>query len=148
MWELPQCILGAILTKVYKTERLPDYKGIRVYAADNMSGGISLGQYIIMRRRYFETFRYTNGIGEYILNTDYTDNDDVNHEFGHTEDSKRQGPLYLLITGLPSITWLGIRRIINNCLKDKKLNYYWFYTERRADKLGGVKRNHSLWIDN
>lgn len=147
MWELPQCILGVALTKLYKTERLPDYKGIKVFAADNMSGGISLGQYIILRRRYLEKYIWSNGTGEYVLNTDYTDNDDVKHEFGHTEDSLRQGPLYLLFTGLPSITWLGIRRLINKFLKNKKLNYYWFYTERRADRFGEVKRNHSLWTE-
>jgi hypothetical protein len=57
--------------------------------------------------------------------------------------------LYLIITGLCSSGWLLIRRIHNKfCEEGKKWNYYWFFTERRADKFGGVERSegHNLYL--
>lgn len=128
-WEFPQCGLGWILTKCYKAKYEYTYKDARVYSAKKMPGGISLGQYIIVNSRY--------------LSKGYEDV--IDHEYGHTHDSKWQGPIYLLLTGLPSIGWLLFRRVYNN-FSSKILNYYWFYTERRADKFGGVKRNHEKFL--
>ena len=82
-----------------------------------MRGGISLGRYV---------FLSWGQAG---------DRSTVFHELGHCRQSRMLGPLYLIVIGLPSLlwAWLGDR-----IAPDK--SYYWFYTEKWADRLGGVKR--------
>ena len=58
------------------------------------------------------------------------------HEWGHTRWSLYLGPLYLLIIGLPSIIWAMIHTPYS------KRSYYWFYTERLADRSGGVPKRY------
>lgn len=58
------------------------------------------------------------------------------HEWGHTRQSLYLGPLYLLIIGLPSIIWAMIHT------PNSKKSYYFFYTERWADKLGGIPKRY------
>ena len=59
------------------------------------------------------------------------------HEYGHTRDSRMFGPLYLIVIGLPSIIWAWMYGTI---IKPTQNGYYKFYTEKRADRLGGVER--------
>lgn len=87
-----------------------------MYFSKKMNGGISLGRYIILSDR--------NGTK---YNTWY-------HERGHSIQSMYLGPLYLLVIGLPSLLWAAWGN------EDRNRSYYSFYTERWADKLGGVKR--------
>jgi hypothetical protein len=68
IWEFPQCLLGFILTKVYKVSYSETYKGIDVYKGD-FSGGISVGLYIIM--------------------DDCASENTKKHEWGHTRQSLR-----------------------------------------------------------
>ena len=56
----------------------------------------------------------------------------VKHELGHTIQSKILGPLYLIVIGIPSITYCGLRRIFPSL---RKKNYYNFYTEKWANNL-------------
>jgi hypothetical protein len=71
-------------------------------------GGISLGKYIILS---------------------HDDIDSIKHEYGHSVQSRYLGWLYLLVIGLPSLLW---------AMFYKGDDYYKFYTEKNADKLGGV----------
>ena len=57
----------------------------------------------------------------------------IKHESGHVKQSKILGPLYLLVIGLPSIIHAALHHYV--C---KNPDYYHFYTERWANKLGGV----------
>lgn len=59
------------------------------------------------------------------------------HELGHTIQSKYLGPLYLLVIGIPSIMWVGLRRIVP--ILRKRYDYYDFYPEHWANKLAGLK---------
>lgn len=97
-----------------KTVRTEDYAIVRT--SRKMRGGISLGHYA------FLSLYQCTGMT-------------INHELGHCRQSMMLGPLYLLVIGLPSIiwAWLGDR-----IAPDR--SYYWFYTERWADRLGGVER--------
>ena len=63
--------------------------------------------------------------------------DYIKHEYGHTLQSKILGPLYLFVIGLPSLIWAGC---FEDYRKENKISYYDFYTEKWADKLGGVNR--------
>lgn len=118
IWEFPQCFLGLILTKLYNVELKEHFRGIPIYAGE-FQGGISLGLYILMD----------------ITAWKYNRNHIKEHEWGHTCWSKYLGPLYLLVIGIPSIIWTQIYKPIGK-------SYFWLFSERWADKSGGVpKRN-------
>ena len=83
LWQLPQHILGLLIWAVLKhyivaIEKTPENTFLFV----NIPMGVSLGRYIIMSRDYGENTR--------------------KHEQGHSVQSRRLGPLYLLVIGLPS----------------------------------------------
>ena len=124
IWQLPQNLLGLFLLLIYKKEK--DYyklNGRTFYFTREMPSGISLGNYIIMR--YKDT------------------GDGMKHEYGHSVDSRRFGPLYLLIIGLPSLLGNIYDRIFHKNWKISDRNK-WYYSqpwEKSADKNGGVDRN-------
>lgn len=98
------------------------YRGITYVVSKKMSGGISLGNYVIL------SYSYRNkNISKKVWD----------HEWGHTRDSRMFGPLYLLVIGLPSIIWAWM---YGSVIPYTKNGYYKFYTEKRADRLGGVVR--------
>ena len=72
-------------------------------------------------------------LGDYVfvgLNSEYKET--VKHELGHTIQSKILGPLYLIVIGIPSITYCGLRRIFPSL---RKKNYYDFFSEKSANYL-------------
>ena len=123
IWQLPQNLLGLIMLLFMKPYISKEkYKGITYVVSKKMSGGISLGNYVILSNSYRDKNRYQKV---------------WNHEYGHTRDSKMFGPLYLIAIGLPSLIWAWMYGTI---VKPTTNGYYKFYTEKRADRLGGVKR--------
>lgn len=123
IWQLPQNLLGLILLLFYKREKLyHKLNGRRFYFTTEMPSGISLGNYIIMNREDKE--------------------DGMRHEYGHSIDSRRFGPLYLFTIGLSSICINLWDRWFHKKWKysDSCEWYYSRWPERRADKNGGVDR--------
>lgn len=124
-YELPQTLLGYILTKIYskKLNSIKAHAGAQVYIYDGFPGGISLGRYILIQ--------------DVSWWPEYQD-EMIKHEFGHCVQSKYLGWLYLptigICSGLHSLTyrWRKKQGWINS--------YYDYWTEKLADKLGGVKR--------
>lgn len=119
VWQLPQNLVGLVFGWFLKGKRayptppgIP--KQIRIVGAEKMYGAISLGNFIYGRTPLYKTM--------------------VLHEYGHCRQSRILGPFYLVVIGLPSLIWAltwnpGRRR-----------GYYEFFTERWADRLGGVDR--------
>lgn len=130
IWQFPQNLLGLLVCWIYTagaehvTYQYGD-DGIEYIYSSNMSGGISLGKYIVLPFKYA---LLKNNL--YVQNTHQ-------HEWGHTRQSLYLGWLYLLVIGLPSICWAGLHTY---CDKFSKVSYYSFYTEAWADRLGGVER--------
>lgn len=115
LWQLPQNILGLLLILIIRPERYMK-DGVVYFYKEDFGGGISLGEYII-------TCSHNKKM--------------VMHEYGHCLQSKRLGWLYLIVVGLPSIIWAGLY----GWLIPRSYNgYYRFYTEKWADRLGGVER--------
>lgn len=110
IWELPQLILGVLLIIIYRAKITCKYKGTYVFVSPHIKAGISLS-YITQVKR----IKGTN----------------IQHEWGHSRQSARLGPFYLILIGAPSI--------IHNMFRKCK-NYYHFYTEAWADRLAGIKR--------
>lgn len=112
IWQLPQHLL-AILYIGYLVMMGKDlgvdsrYKQAIVIPCV-MRGAVTLGCYVFVG-----------------LNSEYRKT--VKHELGHTIQSKILGPLYLIVIGIPSITYCGLRRIFPSL---RKKNYYDFYTEK------------------
>jgi len=81
-------------------------------------------------------------LGNYIIFGNYPDKKSVMHERGHQKQSLYLGPLYLLLIGLPSITFnIGDILFHNNWEVQKRIDWYYRLPwEAWADKLGGVER--------
>lgn len=125
-WQLPQNLLGLLLIHCYKgCRRYTQLDGRVFYCADGMPSGISLGRYVILHRQDH---------GASML-----------HEYGHCRQSRRLGPFYLLVIGLPSLLGNIYDRLFHTESRgwDSRRSSRWYYNqpwEKWADKLGGVKR--------
>jgi hypothetical protein len=125
-WQFPQNILGLCLLCVFKTAgKLVAYQHHHdVYRVSLNGFGVSLSPYIFVGN---------------VADTEKT----IQHEKGHAVQSRRYGPLYLLIVGIPSL----VRNIIHRTLhkswtyEERQSWYYSGWPEKQADKLGGVVRD-------
>lgn len=118
IWQLPQNIVGLLVRLIYKGEVKHTIAGIDFWYCNSFPGGISLGNMVMIGSKYELT---------------------VKHEYGHQIQSKILGPLYLFVIGIPSITWAWIYPCKR--FPYTKNGYYRFYTEKWADKLGGITRS-------
>ncbi len=129
IWQLPQNILGLMLLLFYKKDKAyHKLNGRTFYYTDEMVSGISLGNYIIIKKEDW---------GETMC-----------HEYGHSVDSRRLGPLYLIVIGLPSLLGNIYNRIFHSNWKYSD-SCEWYYNqpwEKSADKNGGV--NRKVYIEN
>ena len=114
--QFPQHLIALLLRKLYKGYD-SKYKGCVVRRSVYLKGGISLGRYIIVNQWFKEV--------------------DIKHEYGHSVQSRRLGWLYIIVIGLPSLLWAIM---YGRAIRLSYNGYYKFYTEKWADKLGGVKR--------
>lgn len=116
VWQLPQNLLGIIYRENIESVHYPisNSDNYKVYLKWTQ-GAVTLGKYIFIYKECV-TLPYI-----------------IKHESGHVKQSKMLGPLYLLIIGIPSILWAATHRYI---LPEK--DYFWFYTEKWANKLAGL----------
>ena len=117
IWQLPQHIIALIyfgyLVMMCKDLGIDSRYKQAIVIPCIMRGAVTLGNYVFVG-----------------LNSEYKET--VKHELGHTIQSKILGPLYLIVIGIPSITYCGLRRLFPSL---RKKNYYDFYTERIANYL-------------
>lgn len=129
VWQLPQNLLGQLLFRWYGRDRLAvesAYRGVRVLYSRKMNGGISLGSHIVL---------------PYIHSLPHVDNSPagmtLRHEWGHTRQSLILGWLYLPFVGFQSMA----HAILHRKACGDGSDYHHFWTERWADRLGGVERD-------
>ena len=117
IWQLPQHIVALIyfgyLVMMCKDLGIDSRYKQAIVIPCVMRGAVTLGNYVFVG-----------------LNSEYKET--VKHELGHTIQSKILGPLYLIVIGIPSITYCGLRRLFPSL---RKKNYYNFYTEKWANNL-------------
>ena len=117
IWQLPQHIVAIIyfgyLVMMCKDLGIDSRYKQAIVIPCVMRGAVTLGNYVFVG-----------------LNSEYKET--VKHELGHTIQSKILGPLYLIVIGIPSITYCGLRRLFPSL---RKKNYYSFYTEKWANNL-------------
>lgn len=123
LWQLPQNILGLIGILFFRGKHIETYNDKKVYL---VKGGfaVSLGSYILVSKWWWMQM------------SEKGRERTIAHEYGHCKQSEYLGWLYLLIVGIPSLTFNLISR------KSMKfaLNYYNRFPENWADKLGNVDR--------
>ena len=117
IWQLPQHLLAIIyfgyLVMMCKDLGIDSRYKQAIVIPCVMRGAVTLGNYVFVG-----------------LNSEYKET--VKHELGHTIQSKILGPLYLIVIGIPSITYCGLRRIFSSL---RKKNYYDFFSEKSANNL-------------
>jgi hypothetical protein len=124
VWQLPQNLAGicvlwfyGIQGKVITVKKMPGFTHayyLTDIKKDKFDQAVSLGDFLFLEKQCHP-------------NT-------LLHETGHSRQSKVLGPLYFLVIGLPSFVWaLEYER-------NPTFDYYSFYTEKWADRLGGVTR--------
>ena len=116
VWGLPQMLLGLVLFLWEKTPETRIYRNAVVTVWDR-KGSLSLGQFIFLEQD----------------SPDFI----VKHEYGHTIQSLILGPFYLPVIGIPSFLWANIR-ILGRKWRSRRKSYFDFYTEKWANRLGGV----------
>ena len=114
LWCLPQNLVGLIVKYITKAER----KGSH-YRFSVKCGSVSLGEYIFLCPDHWRNYTV------------------LKHEHGHRVQSRMLGWLYLPFIALPSIIWAGCFEWYR---QKYNVSYYWFYTEKWADKLAGIDR--------
>lgn len=124
--QLPQHIIAWILIVFASSKKIGTYKNDVIYLY-KMSCSCSLGKYIFLSK--YDYADKTKKPERY--------NNTIKHEYGHSLQSIKLGWLYLFVIGLPSVIWNTYQA------RRYKLDYFSFYTERWADKLGGVNRKKS-----
>ena len=116
-WQLPQLITAFIYYWYLKRkDEILDTctcQGAIVFIKRKSCGSVTLGNHIFLSPRATDTT--------------------VRHEWGHTRQSLILGPLYLIVIGIPSIIWAATHRTIA-----PNTDYFDFFTEKWANKLGGV----------
>ena len=112
LWQLPQNFIGlAYLAYCCDRVKIIKQRGAVFYATKRIRGGVTLGRYIF-------------------ISPANIDREPVfDHEFGHVRQSRILGPLWLFVVAIPS----GL-----HCLFCRAVNYYHFYPESWANRLGGV----------
>lgn len=130
VWCLPQTLAALIYKKIVKINSVEVRKtyqhpnGIYIYkkTPESKMGSVSLGDSIFLHESH------------------WNDEDVIAHEMGHCKQSDILGPLYLLVIGLPSFIWCTVIYPFMFVVLKKDVSYYSFYTEKWADKLGGINR--------
>ena len=130
LWELPQSLLGAALLcalrwrgAVRGVEARPD--GRRMVATRGV--GVSLGAYVF----WPDAGRGPESPAARLVRA---------HELGHAVQSRRWGPAYLLVVGVPSVSrfWFDV---VHWRVRGRAWGrYYDAWPEDDADRLGGVVR--------
>jgi len=128
VWQFPQMLLGTILVKKTKAEKR------ELITKD----GHTIVWYYFKRDTKFTKFISGASFAAIILLSDNNCNEKtICHEYGHSRQSEKLGPLYLVVIGLPS----SIGNLLARVSEKVHQNYYRLPWERWADILGGVARD-------
>lgn len=127
LWQLPQVFIGCVWCIISAPRFLYAHQGVMLFTCRYCTG-VSFGPMAFYDERHRAA----------LLSRDPRVMPHLNHEYGHSVSSRRWGPLYLLVIGIPSVIHLLIRRWLKDRIPSLE-NYYAFYSERWANINGGVE---------
>lgn len=137
IWEQPQTALGAgllllswALGRVERVERRGGRMLVRIRGA-----AVSLGHFVFHDDRESRWFFPGSGV--------------VEHEYGHTFQSRWLGPLYLPLVGVPSVARVLYAIAYREITGRRWRGYFDGWPEKQADRWGGVDRAaiRATWPD-
>lgn len=120
IWCFPQQLLGGILRWLLLAKKRNGYYLVKTRS-------FSMGEFIFLNK------------------SDEGSNRIFQHERGHVQQSYILGWLFLLVIGIPEFIWFTF---FGKFRKNKGIDYYSFFTEKWADKLGGVENFLKEELDN
>lgn len=126
LWQLPQVVVGCLWCIIARPRYLYSHHHVHLFTC-RFGGGVSFGPMAFYDERHREG----------LLSRDPRVMPYINHEYGHSLDSRAWGLLYLPVIGMPSGVHLWVRRWFK-ARWPRLENYYDFYTERRANKKAGI----------
>lgn len=124
-WGILQNLSGFFLflfLKLKRPKRKTGFYREAVFAEWSMNGSMALGMFLFLGPAYGKEAEFIKA-----------------HEYGHTVQSIILGPFYLPVIGLPSLIRANVAPFSRNW-KSGKTDYYAFYTERWANRLGKARR--------
>ena len=122
-WGITQTIGGLILYLWFFRCPHSYYRGV-VLTKWPIKGGISLGMFIFANHDRAEV---------------------TIHEYGHTFQALLLGPLYLIIIGIPSLSWACIP-IFDKLRNERGIQYTWLYCEKWASYWGEkITKERAYW---
>lgn len=128
-WELPQTSLGAlVLCALFGTGQIESTRGARgrLFVRSKLGLGVSLGHFVF----------HSDQDSPFVP----VGPENVDHEYGHAVQSRRLGPAYLPLIGVPSVLRVAYAIGHRALTGHRWSGYYRGYPELQADKLGGVDR--------
>lgn len=124
-WCLPQTLIAYIIRAFVKPVETTTRGNVKVCKVDWNTGSMSLSNMVFLCRSHWENEKV------------------LKHEIGHYKQSLILGWLFLPVVGFPSLMWAWWGHDLANKNREKKglpkVDYYDFYTEKWANKLGGVE---------
>lgn len=115
LWQLPQVVLGGLVALYLTAQDKAVYNDQTGFWNWHKTSGLSLSEYFIFVNKYAPDFIES-------------------HEEGHALQSIALGPLYLIVIGLPSLIWAGLKSLGFF----RSVSYFAFYTEKWANAWGDV----------
>lgn len=116
-WGIIQNLIGLVLFLCLVGRRHRTFHGA-VVTTWKLESSLSLGMFIFTARPYDLRL--------------------IQHEYGHTIQSLILGPIWPFVIGLPSLIWCGC---FEKWREKHGINYYSFYTESWANRLGRWYQN-------
>jgi hypothetical protein len=126
IFQLPQHLLALLLIPILRAQRGDIFT---LYGTQKPAT-----LYFIPSRFYFSLGDYIFLYKNFVPNL----NPIIRHEFGHTLQSRKYGPLYLLIVGIPSFFFASLTKL--GFLSPS--TYHQRFPENEADFLGEVTRSN------
>jgi hypothetical protein len=127
-WELPQTALGAAVLAGQLARRsvraVTPERGCVCVEVD--TGAVSLGRFVF----------HSAADNPYVP----VGRENKDHELGHAVQSRRLGPLYLAVVGVPSSLRVAYAMGYRYVRGRRWGGYYEGFPEKQADALGGVDR--------
>lgn len=128
-WEMPQTALGAAALAGHLARREVRSVGIErgCVLVEIDTGAVSLGRFVFHSR----------------MDSAYVPvgPENKDHELGHAVQSRRYGPLYLPLVGVPSVMRVVYAVAYKHTHGRRWGGYYDGWPEKQADELGGVDRS-------
>jgi hypothetical protein len=148
IWQLPQNILGYLMSRIWKKYLITlNFRELEyLFGLEELTGWkIYIADYYSHKKNKILGLVSGFSIGRYICLNNMHDLQTLKHEKGHSRQSMQWGWLYLPVIGIYSAVFCNLWDRMFHKNWNSYDRHYWYYktrwTERQADIYGGVDRD-------